>query len=402
MIEGSDEYNTKLGERDAAIKEHLKSIQAQLDDEDESQLKKFFGDIEGYDDIRNAFEIINGQVIINAENYEKLTDTQKAALQLQYGNLVDYAEKQKDLADEEQELYVELAQSYIDQQTRIKEAEIEALEARKEALEKYFEEVDALEEAEDRVTEHDSLVKQIAALTGALDGTSKSKIKELQAELETLKEEEIAAQKESQRDALLSSIETDIDALNTDIDKLSNSIYELAAAIRERLSQKTSESESADQTGEETPDNQLEIDTNLEITIDTETSDTTTTTKPSLATVGGGGGSVSRITFAKIDDMRIYKKGGLVDYTGPAWVDGTPTQPEAFLNTADTRLIQDLVSALKLDSLPDSGSNVTIEKIEIRTDQLNSNQDFASAGTVLGEAFNNAIRTRGINTNARK
>lgn len=83
-------------------------------------------------------------------------------------------------------------------------------------------------------------------------------------------------------------------------------------------------------------------------------------------------------------------------------MDGTPTQPEAFLSATDTRLIQDLVSFLKLDSLPEGGSDVTIEKIEIHTDQLNSDQDFASAGYSLGEAFNNAIRTRGINTNARK
>jgi hypothetical protein len=27
-----------------------------------------------------------------------------------------------------------------------------------------------------------------------------------------------------------------------------------------------------------------------------------------------------------------YKEGGLVNYTGPAWVDGTPGNPEAFLN----------------------------------------------------------------------
>ena len=27
-----------------------------------------------------------------------------------------------------------------------------------------------------------------------------------------------------------------------------------------------------------------------------------------------------------------YATGGLVDYTGPAWVDGTAGKPEAFLN----------------------------------------------------------------------
>lgn len=34
-----------------------------------------------------------------------------------------------------------------------------------------------------------------------------------------------------------------------------------------------------------------------------------------------------------------FKKGGLVDYTGPAWVDGTPQKPESFLNSEDTARI---------------------------------------------------------------
>ena len=35
----------------------------------------------------------------------------------------------------------------------------------------------------------------------------------------------------------------------------------------------------------------------------------------------------------------IYKSGGLVNYTGPAWVDGTPNEPEAFLSAEDTKRI---------------------------------------------------------------
>lgn len=35
-------------------------------------------------------------------------------------------------------------------------------------------------------------------------------------------------------------------------------------------------------------------------------------------------------------DVKKYAGGGLVNYTGPAWVDGTPSQPEAFLSAEDT------------------------------------------------------------------
>lgn len=45
-----------------------------------------------------------------------------------------------------------------------------------------------------------------------------------------------------------------------------------------------------------------------------------------------------------------FKSGGLVDYTGPAWVDGTPSKPEAFLNSEDTKRIGE--AAKLLSNLP--------------------------------------------------
>lgn len=44
---------------------------------------------------------------------------------------------------------------------------------------------------------------------------------------------------------------------------------------------------------------------------------------------------------SKTRDAKVvaFEHGGLVNYTGPAWVDGTPTKPEAFLNAEDTERI---------------------------------------------------------------
>ena len=42
--------------------------------------------------------------------------------------------------------------------------------------------------------------------------------------------------------------------------------------------------------------------------------------------------------FSNISGFR-YADGGLVNYTGPAWVDGTQNKPEAFLNAEDTKRI---------------------------------------------------------------
>lgn len=48
--------------------------------------------------------------------------------------------------------------------------------------------------------------------------------------------------------------------------------------------------------------------------------------------------------FAK--KVTKFAEGGLVNYTGPAWVDGSPAKPEAFLSVSDTRNIQTLTEVL--------------------------------------------------------
>ena len=54
-------------------------------------------------------------------------------------------------------------------------------------------------------------------------------------------------------------------------------------------------------------------------------------------------------------DVHRYANGGLVNYTGPAWVDGTPQKPEAFLSAEDTVRIGQ--AAKLLASLPIFDSN---------------------------------------------
>jgi len=53
-----------------------------------------------------------------------------------------------------------------------------------------------------------------------------------------------------------------------------------------------------------------------------------------------------------------YAKGGLVDYTGPAWVDGTASDPEAFLSATDTKNFMELRDTLR--ELSKNSSAVTI------------------------------------------
>ena len=74
---------------------------------------------------------------------------------------------------------------------------------------------------------------------------------------------------------------------------------------------------------------------------------------------------------------RIYKTGGLADYTGPAWLDGSKSKPELVLNARDTEnfiVLKDVLSSL-LHNTPANNSNggdnyfdITIQVEEISND----------------------------------
>lgn len=107
------------------------------------------------------------------------------------------------------------------------------------------------------------------------------------------------------------------------------------------------------------------------------------------------------------DGFGQFKKGGYVKYTGPAWVDGTPGSPEAFLNARQTEMFENLTHSL--EKMYNNSSNVghnegtiNIESITIKTDELNTNQDFEKAGNTLANSLQNALRQRGIVTNLKR
>lgn len=102
-----------------------------------------------------------------------------------------------------------------------------------------------------------------------------------------------------------------------------------------------------------------------------------------------------------------YANGGLVDYTGPAWVDGTKAKPEAFLSAEDTRLLKSKIfsnSAYSLRSTleaienlgktfanvstgENSGQSINIEKFEvaIQPGVISSDYDAKRAGEMALE-----------------
>lgn len=81
-------------------------------------------------------------------------------------------------------------------------------------------------------------------------------------------------------------------------------------------------------------------------------------------------------------EISKYANGGLVNYTGPAWVDGTPTKPEAFLNAQDTQRIGEAAKILaQIPSLNGASENVstnigdTTIEIHINVESIESDYD---------------------------
>ena len=91
---------------------------------------------------------------------------------------------------------------------------------------------------------------------------------------------------------------------------------------------------------------------------------------------------VSLIRIPNSVVKKKYAQGGLVDYTGPAWVDGTPTKPEAFLNAQDTQRIGEAAKILaQIPALNGASENVstnigdTTIEIHINVENIESDYD---------------------------
>jgi hypothetical protein len=44
-------------------------------------------------------------------------------------------------------------------------------------------------------------------------------------------------------------------------------------------------------------------------------------------------GNISDYSYSKMKAKYVFKTGGLADFTGPAWLDGTKSKPEYVLNS---------------------------------------------------------------------
>lgn len=105
-----------------------------------------------------------------------------------------------------------------------------------------------------------------------------------------------------------------------------------------------------------------------------------------------------------------YANGGLVDYTGPAWVDGTPMKPEAFLSAEDTALIRGFLDEAKYVRYRSSVSNIDSASfdsnaqnigeliINITEAQFKEDADYEEVAKRVGQQFVKELSKQGFHT----
>ena len=101
-------------------------------------------------------------------------------------------------------------------------------------------------------------------------------------------------------------------------------------------------------------------------------------------------------------------EGGLVDYTGLAWVDGTKARPESFLDATDTSLLRsmlDMFNEVKTTpfmsyidpSMYSNNTNIGDVNITINQAELKSDADFDDVARRVGQAFTKELQRNGLN-----
>ena len=95
-----------------------------------------------------------------------------------------------------------------------------------------------------------------------------------------------------------------------------------------------------------------------------------------------------------------YEDGGYVDYTGPAWVDGSKSRPEAFLSAYQTEQIGALAKSLDPSTVNNAttNSNVTFGSINFNVASMSSAADGKKALDIFVQGANDMMAKKGIGT----
>ena len=115
--------------------------------------------------------------------------------------------------------------------------------------------------------------------------------------------------------------------------------------------------------------------------------------KNSKHSTGYTGGQVQKgladmLKKGNIKKVPAYKKGGLADYTGPAWLDGSKSKPELVLNGTDTQNFMSIVDTMR--DMKDGSlgqGNLTQIQVDLNIDKLDNNTDFDALADKVEKAI---------------
>lgn len=358
------------------------------------KMKEMFGD--AYNSIVKIDEE-TGALIVDMKQYnlltsaeKKLFDAQLEILQEQNDELQNQKQQLEEINEMQREAQVEIQNQALEAMKARLDEEYEAtqksLEKRQELYSKYFDALDAEEDSENYESDRQVLLNKIAALSTATDSESLARLKEAQEELKELDDEQLQNERDMRREAVEESFEKqgeDLDAAYEDAMANVQVLWEefCAMAGEDQL-------ELFRQYGEG-----FQEVTDLQRQIAEETLAST------MAVISSYG-----LSRRAPGSTPAFAKGGLVNYTGPAWVDGTKSHPEAFLDAVDTANIASLALGLRTiaannittTSNADNGSTFTIESLNIT---VNGGVDGQQAGRAAADGFIKAIQELGVNIN---
>lgn len=95
----------------------------------------------------------------------------------------------------------------------------------------------------------------------------------------------------------------------------------------------------------------------------------------------------------------VFAKGGMADFTGPAWLDGTKQHPEAVLNAMQTKAFlsfTDDLAALRTEGGLSTNSSVVIDNISFNVESMSSVADGEKAFDAFVDKFKEIGAKRGI------
>ena len=105
--------------------------------------------------------------------------------------------------------------------------------------------------------------------------------------------------------------------------------------------------------------------------------------------------------YKRLVQLRGYKTGGLADFTGPAWLDGTPSKPEYILNAAQTERFFSLINVLEnidRDGEKTSRSGDNYFDIAINVERLENDYDVEKIADKIRRMIAEDASYRNVNT----